>query len=73
ALRTFAPSMALLKLILVVAALLGLGFLGMAVKIWGKKDGKFNGTCASNSPFLNKEGEACSYCGKMPDEQCANS
>ncbi|MEY3941260.1 MAG: membrane or secreted protein [Schleiferiaceae bacterium] len=65
--------MALLKLILVVAALLGLGFLGMAVKIWGKKDGKFNGTCASNSPFLNKEGEACSYCGKMPDEQCANS
>ena len=65
--------MALLKLILVVAALLGLGFLGMAVKIWGKKDGKFNGTCASNSPFLNKEGEACSYCGKIPDEQCANS
>lgn len=65
--------MVLLKLILVVAALLGLGFLGMAVKIWGKKDGKFNGTCASNSPFLNKEGEACSYCGKMPDEQCANS
>jgi hypothetical protein len=64
--------MALLKLFLVVAGLLGLGILGMAVKIWGKKDGEFAGTCASNSPFLNKEGEACSYCGKMPDEQCAN-
>ena len=64
--------MALLKLFLVVAGLLGLGIFGMAVKIWGKKDGKFDGTCASNSPFLNKEGEACSYCGKMPDEQCAN-
>ena len=64
--------MALLKLFLVVAGLLGLGILGMAVKIWGKKDGKFDGTCASNSPFLNKEGEACSFCGKMPDEQCAN-
>lgn len=64
--------MALLKLFLVVSGLLGLGILGMAVKIWGKKDGKFDGTCASNSPFLNKEGEACSYCGKMPDEQCAN-
>lgn len=64
--------MALLKLFLVVAGLLGLGILGMAVKIWGKKDGKFDGTCASNSPFLNKEGEACSYCGKMPDEQCVN-
>jgi hypothetical protein len=64
--------MALLKLFLVVAGLLGLGFLGMAVKIWGKKNGEFAGTCASNSPFLNKEGEPCSYCGKMPDEQCAN-
>lgn len=64
--------MALLKLFFVVAGLLGLGILGMAVKIWGKKDGEFAGTCASKSPFLNKEGEACSYCGKMPDEQCAN-
>ncbi|HAG34857.1 MAG: membrane or secreted protein [Cryomorphaceae bacterium BACL18 MAG-120924-bin36] len=61
-----------MKLFLVVAGLLGLGILGMAVKIWGKKDGEFAGTCASNSPFLNKEGEACSFCGKMPDEQCAN-
>ncbi len=64
--------MALFKLFLVVAGLLGLGLLGMAVKIWGKKNGEFAGTCASNSPFLNKEGEPCSYCGKMPDEQCAN-
>jgi hypothetical protein len=64
--------MALLKLFLVVAGLLGLGILGMAVKIWAKKDGEFAGTCASNSPFLNKEGEVCSFCGKMPDEQCAN-
>lgn len=64
--------MALLKLTLIAAGLLGIGLLGMAVKIWGKKDGEFTGTCASNSPFLNKEGEACSYCGKMPDEQCAN-
>ena len=64
--------MALLKLFLLVAGLIGLGILGMAVKIWGKKDGEFAGTCASNSPFLNKEGEACSYCGKMPNEQCAN-
>ena len=64
--------MALLKLTLIAAGLLGIGLLGMAVKIWGKKDGEFTGTCASNSPFLNKEGEACSYCGKMPDEHCTN-
>jgi len=37
-----------------------------------KKDGKFQGTCASNSPFLNKEGEACGFCGAMPSEQCKN-
>ncbi|MEY4478264.1 MAG: hypothetical protein RL276_569 [Bacteroidota bacterium] len=64
--------MALFKLFLVVAGLLGLGMLGMAIKIWGKKDGKFEGTCASQSPFLNQEGETCSLCGKTPSEQCAN-
>lgn len=61
---------ATLKLILVAAALLGLGLLGMAVKIWAKKDGEFAGTCASNSPFLNKEGEPCSFCGALPEQQC---
>jgi len=61
---------ATLKLILVAAALLGLGLLGMAVKIWGKKDGEFAGTCASNSPFLNKEGEPCTFCGALPEQQC---
>jgi len=61
---------ATLKLILVAAALLGLGLLGMAVKIWGKKDGEFAGTCASISPFLNKEGEPCSFCGALPEQQC---
>lgn len=64
--------MEFLKLSLIVAGLLGLGMLGMAIKIWGKKDGKFEGTCASQSPFLNQEGETCSLCGKTPSEQCAN-
>ncbi|MFT4680676.1 MAG: hypothetical protein ACI9FU_000096 [Granulosicoccus sp.] len=50
--------------------LLGLGFAGIAVKILLKKDGQFSGTCASNSPFLNKEGDACGLCGALPDEQC---
>ena len=56
----------------VVAAilLLGIGFAGIGIKLLVKKDGKFSGTCASNSPFLNKEGEACSFCGAMPEEQC---
>ncbi len=59
-----------MKLILLSIALLGLGFAGIAVKILLKKDGKFSGTCASNNPMLNEEGEACSFCGALPDEQC---
>ena len=57
-----------MKLLLITIILLALAVAGIAIKIWGKKDGKFSGTCASQNPYLNKEGEACSYCGKMPDE-----
>ena len=64
-------STALLTALLAVV-LLGIGFAGIAVKIWAKKDGEFSGTCASQSPFLNKEGEACSFCGALPDEKCKN-
>jgi hypothetical protein len=62
--------MLMLKVVLLAICLLGLGVLGMAVKIWAKKDGTFNGTCASNSPFLSTEGEACSYCGASADDKC---
>lgn len=58
-----------MKILLITIILLGLAVAGIAIKIWGKKDGKFAGTCASQSPFLNKEGESCSYCGKTPDQQ----
>lgn len=60
------------KLILLTVGLMGLMVAGMAVKLIFKKDGKFAGTCASNSPFLNEEGEACSLCGAKPQEQCKN-
>ena len=58
-----------MKIFLITIALLGLGVLGIAIKLWAKKDGKFAGTCASQNPHLNKEGEACGMCGKLPDEQ----
>lgn len=58
-----------MKIFLITIVLLGLAVAGIAIKIWGKKDGKFAGTCASQSPFLNKEGESCSYCGKTPEQQ----
>ncbi|MBL0911728.1 MAG: membrane or secreted protein [Bacteroidia bacterium] len=50
--------------------LLLLAFAGIAIKLIVKKNGKFAGTCASQSPFLNKDGEACSLCGAKPSEQC---
>lgn len=59
--------------ILIAIGLLALGFAGIAIKILVKKEGKFAGTCASNSPFLNKEGEACGLCGAKPEEKCNNS
>lgn len=64
-----------MELLLITIVLLGLAFAGIAIKIWAKKDGEFSGTCASQSPFLNKEGEACSFCGKAPDEMkdCSDS
>lgn len=69
----FAANIRNMKVFLITTVLLGLAFAGIAIKIWAKKDGKFAGTCASQSPFLNKEGEPCSFCGKMPDEQeCKN-
>ncbi|PTX42110.1 hypothetical protein C8P64_2526 [Christiangramia gaetbulicola] len=57
-----------MKLLIISIILLGLAFAGIAIKIWGKKDGKFAGTCASQNPYLNKSGEPCSFCGKLPDE-----
>lgn len=58
-----------MKLILITIALLGISFAGIAIKIWAKKEGKFAGTCASQNPFLNEDGQACGFCGKSPSEQ----
>ncbi len=58
-----------MKLVILTIGLLAIAFLGIAIKIWAKKDGKFAGTCASQSPFLNNDGQPCGMCGKMPDEQ----
>ena len=57
-----------MKLLLLTIGLLLLCFGGIAIKVWAKKDGKFAGTCASQNPMLNKDGEACGFCGKTPDQ-----
>ena len=45
-------------------------FAGIGIKILMKKNGRFAGTCASQNPHLNKEGQSCGYCGKSADEVC---
>ena len=55
-----------------VTVLLGIGFIAvffilMSVRLLFVKDGQFKGTCASQSPYLNKEGGTCGYCGKTVD------
>ena len=57
-----------MKLLSITIVLLLLAFAGIAIKIWAKKDGEFAGTCASQSPFLNKKGEPCGFCGKTSDQ-----
>jgi hypothetical protein len=61
-----------MKIFLITILMLAFVFIGIGIKIILKKDGKFAGTCASQSPFLNKEGEACGFCGKTADEMCPN-
>lgn len=63
-----------MKLFLLTIVILALCFLGIAIKIWAKKGGKFAGTCASQNPHLNQTGEPCGFCGKMPEEtECRKS
>ncbi len=61
-----------MDLLLITIGILALSFAGIAIKIWAKKDGEFAGTCASNNPLINTEGEACGFCGAKPEEKCKN-
>lgn len=49
-------------------AVFGLFFALMSVRLIFVKNGEFRGTCATQSPFLAKEGITCGYCGKVIGE-----
>ena len=56
-----------------ITALVAIGFVGiffvlMSVRLIFLKNGEFKGTCASQSPFLQKEGVTCGYCGRTLGE-----
>ena len=57
-----------MELIFITIFFLGFAILGISIKIWGKKDGEFSGTCASQNPMLNKNNEPCGFCGNPPEE-----
>jgi len=51
--------------------LIGLGMLGIAIKMFFKEDGKFEGTCASMNPETNDSG-VCQFCGRTKEEYEGN-
>ncbi len=54
--------------VLLAIGFVALFFILMSVRLIFLKDGKFKGTCASQNPYLNKEGATCGYCGRKVGE-----
>lgn len=58
--------------VLLAILFVAVAFAGIAIKIIFKKDGEFNGTCATNNPYLKNEIGECTVCGRQADEECKN-
>lgn len=60
--------------VLLAIGFIALFFVLMSVRLIFLKDGEFKGTCASQSPFLNRNGTTCGYCGKQVNsgDSCAD-
>ena len=62
-----------MEVFLISIGLIAIAFSCIAIKLIFKKNEEFSGTCASQSPFLNKSDEPCGICGKIPtSSECAN-
>lgn len=63
-----------MTIFLLTIGVLALFFILMSVRLIFIKNGEFRGTCASQSPWLNKEGVQCGYCGKTlkPGDACGD-
>ena len=63
-----------MTLFLLTLVIFGFFFVLMSVRLIFIKNGEFRGTCATQSPFLAKEGIVCGYCGKTVGEgdTCSN-
>ncbi|TDE05555.1 membrane or secreted protein [Flavobacterium hiemivividum] len=56
--------------IILSIVLLAIAIAGIAIKLLVKKNGSFSGTCSSNNPLLQGDGESCGICGARPQEKC---
>ncbi len=53
-----------MAVVLLSIGIMALFFVLLSVRLLFIKGGEFRGTCASQSPWLKKEGAACGYCGR---------
>lgn len=53
-----------MAVVLLSIGVMALFFVLLSVRLIFIKGGEFRGTCASQSPWLNKEGASCGYCGR---------
>jgi len=60
----------MLPVLIVSVALMLIAFALFSVRLLFFKKGEFRGSCASNSPFLQKEGAVCGVCGRKSGEAC---
>ncbi len=61
--------------LLLTIGFIALFFVLMSVRLIFIKNGEFKGTCASQNPYLNRDGATtCGYCGKTvnPGEGCGD-
>jgi hypothetical protein len=57
---------------LIAITLLGIGILGMSVRLIFIKNSEVRGGCASKNPMLMEEGVVCGVCGRVPTGACAD-
>jgi hypothetical protein len=70
---TFATNVIVMATVLLGIGFIALFFIGMSVRLIFIKNGEFKGTCASQNPHLNKDGQACGFCGREPGVACKNA
>lgn len=60
----------MLPVVVLSVALVLIAFFMFSLRLLFVKGGEFRGSCAGNSPFLQKEGAVCGVCGRKPGEVC---